>query len=433
MVAFLPAPESPAPHRGSGRFYRLMVGSEVPGAIPAPRLGGSLALAAPSERPVRLLGGGDLLLGRAVAGELLLGLGERCADRLELGTVILRVLVAALRTLDVLPELGLRGVLLADGALRAALPLGRAEDHRRLIVDQPRPELGVLDLLSLLPEALVLLVVPLGAPHLAQGLAQVAVGASQGPAAEVAGRNLDAALERRDVSALVERRDDGALGLGLLLEPLDLPRSERLLAEIADLAVSALDRVLVREEPPRRELAAAVALDLALGSGLGLLELLGLSVVHHGQSVSLLVLRDREDDRRVRRVEAVVEICDIPRMLRELVHDAPGLVVAVVVALPVAGAVARVDLHDRASGAQAEVARIEAVGIARLGRELDDRGAPEPAGVLVADDVAGEGVAGLGRGLVEHGEALVPRLGEAGHVALGQAVLGEDLGTVGTM
>src|SRR5699024_9556657 len=79
------------------------------------------------------------------------------------------------------------------------------------------------------------------------------------------------------------------------------------------------------------------------------------------------------------------------------------------------------------------VARIEAVGIARLGRELDDRGAPEPAGVLVADDVAGEGVAGLGRGLVEHGEALVPRLGEAGHVALGQAVLGEDLGTVGTM
>src|SRR5699024_6501110 len=388
MVAFLPAPESPAPHRGSGRFYRLMVGSEVPGAIPAPRLGGSLALAAPSERPVRLLGGGDLLLGRAVAGELLLGLGERCADRLELGTVILRVLVAALRTLDVLPELGLRGVLLADGALRAALPLGRAEDHRRLIVDQPRPELGVLDLLSLLPEALVLLVVPLGAPHLAQGLAQVAVGASQGPAAEVAGRNLDAALERRDVSALVERRDDGALGLGLLLEPLDLPRSERLPGELADLAVGALDRVLVREEPPRRELAAAVALDLALGSGLGLLELLGLSVVHHGQGVSLLVLRHREDDRRVGRVEGVVEICDILRVLREIAHDAPsapGLVVAVVVALPVAAAVAGVDLHDRVATVEPVVARIEAVGVAGLGRELDDRGGAEPAGVLVSD------------------------------------------------
>src|SRR5699024_11489278 len=114
MVAFLPAPESPAPHRGSGWFHRLVVGSGVPGVILAPRLGGSLALAAPSERPVRLLGGGDLLLGRAVAGELLLGLGERCADRLELGLVVLRVRVAALRPLDVLPELGLRGVLLAD-------------------------------------------------------------------------------------------------------------------------------------------------------------------------------------------------------------------------------------------------------------------------------------------------------------------------------
>src|SRR5699024_12440296 len=103
MVALLPAPGSPAPHRGSGWFHRRVVLSGVPGVILAPRLGGSLALAAPPERPPLLLGGGDLLLGRAVAGELLLGLGERCADRLELGTVILRVLVAALRTLDVLP------------------------------------------------------------------------------------------------------------------------------------------------------------------------------------------------------------------------------------------------------------------------------------------------------------------------------------------
>src|SRR5699024_7921382 len=166
------------------------------------------------------------------------------------------------------------------------------------------------------------------------------VGASQGPAAEVAGRNLDAALERRDVGALVERRDDGALGLGLLLEPLDLPRSERLPGELADLAVGALDRVLVREEPPRRELAAAVALDLALGSGLGLLELLGLSVVHHGQSVSLLVLRDREDDRRVRRVEGGVAICDVMLMHREAGHKSHGetghaLAVARVEAVPI--------------------------------------------------------------------------------------------------